>query len=83
MAMKLSTTLSHITTVPNSNNSKVISEFYHYMKSIGSHHLQSQTYLIKIIPTKEKSQKIIIIIKLISIIDFIAAYMSAINQMPQ
>jgi hypothetical protein len=24
--MKLSTTLSHITTVPNSNNSKVISE---------------------------------------------------------
>ncbi len=36
MAMKLSTTLSHITTVPNSNNSKVISEFYHYMKSIGT-----------------------------------------------
>ena len=36
MAMKLSTTLSHITTVPNSINSKVISEFYHYMKSIGT-----------------------------------------------
>jgi integrase/recombinase XerD len=36
MAMKLSTTLSHITTVPNSSNSKIITEFYHYMKSIGS-----------------------------------------------
>jgi integrase/recombinase XerD len=32
--MKLSTTLSHITTVPNSRNSKVISEFYQYMKDI-------------------------------------------------
>ena len=28
MAMKLSTTLSHITTVPNSINSKAITEFY-------------------------------------------------------
>jgi integrase/recombinase XerD len=36
MAMKLSTTLSHITTIPNSTNSKVISEFYDYMKSIGT-----------------------------------------------
>src|ERR687890_789679 len=36
MAMKLSTTLSHITTVPNSSNSKIISEFYQYMKSIGT-----------------------------------------------
>jgi integrase/recombinase XerD len=36
MAMKLSTTLSHITTVPNSSNSKIITEFYHYMKSIGT-----------------------------------------------
>ena len=36
MAVKLSTTLSHITTVPNSSNSKIITEFYHYMKSIGS-----------------------------------------------
>jgi integrase/recombinase XerD len=36
MAMKLSTTLSHITTVPNSSNSKIITEFYHYMKSIGN-----------------------------------------------
>jgi hypothetical protein len=36
MAMKLSTTLSHITTVPNSRNSKIISEFYNYMKSIGT-----------------------------------------------
>ena len=36
MAMKLSTTLSHITTVPNSTNSKIINEFYYYMKSIGT-----------------------------------------------
>jgi hypothetical protein len=36
MAMKLSTTLSHITTVPNSSNAKIITEFYHYMKSIGT-----------------------------------------------
>jgi len=36
MAMKLSTTLTHITTVPNSRNSKVISEFYNYLKSIGT-----------------------------------------------
>ena len=36
MAMKLSTTLSHITTVPNSSNTKIITEFYHYMKSIGT-----------------------------------------------
>jgi hypothetical protein len=36
MAMKLSTTLSHITTIPNSINSKSISEFYNYMKSIGT-----------------------------------------------
>ena len=36
MAMKLSTTLSHIATVPNSSNSKIISEFYQYMKSIGT-----------------------------------------------
>ena len=36
MAMKLSTTLSHITTIPNSINSKVISEFYNYMKSVGT-----------------------------------------------
>ena len=36
MAMKLSTTLSHITTVPNSSNSKVITEFYHYLKGIGT-----------------------------------------------
>src|SRR5918992_5987560 len=36
MAMKLSTTLSHITTLPNSINSKVITEFYQYMKSIGT-----------------------------------------------
>ena len=36
MAMKLSTTLSHITTVPNSINSKAITEFYQYMKSNGA-----------------------------------------------
>ena len=34
--MKLSTTLSHIATIPNSVNSKTITEFYHYMKSIGT-----------------------------------------------
>jgi hypothetical protein len=32
MAMKSSTTLSHITTVPNSSNSKIISEFSQYLK---------------------------------------------------
>ena len=36
MAMKLSTTLSHIITIPNSINSKATTEFYHYMKSIGT-----------------------------------------------
>ena len=36
MAMKLSTTLSHITTIPNSINSKAITEFYNYMKRIGT-----------------------------------------------
>src|SRR3954451_2416070 len=36
MAMKLSTTLSHITTVPSSSNSKIISEFYQYLKGIGT-----------------------------------------------
>ena len=44
MAMKLSTTLSHITTIPNSTNSKVISEFYYYLKGIGT----SETIRIKI-----------------------------------
>ena len=34
MAMKLSTTLSHIATVPNSSNSKIITEFYHYMRAL-------------------------------------------------
>jgi|Tabmets5t2r1_1033131.scaffolds.fasta_scaffold419066_1 hypothetical protein len=34
MAMKLSTALSHITTVSNSRNSQVIRELYHYMNSI-------------------------------------------------
>jgi hypothetical protein len=34
--MKLSTTLGHITSVPNCTNSKAISEFYNYMKSIGT-----------------------------------------------
>ena len=44
MAMKFSTTLSHITTVPNPINSNIITEFYHYMKSIGT----SETIRIKI-----------------------------------
>jgi len=43
MAMKLSTILSHITTVPNSINFKIISEFYQYMKDIGI----SENYQIK------------------------------------
>ena len=34
--VKLPTTLSHITTIPNSINSKAITEFYHYIKSIGT-----------------------------------------------
>jgi len=34
--MKLSTTLSHITTIPNSINSESISGFYNYMTSIGT-----------------------------------------------
>jgi hypothetical protein len=45
MAMKLSTTLSHIITVPNYINSKVITEFYHYMRSIGtSENYQNQNW---------------------------------------
>ena len=36
MSMKLAATLSHITTVPNSSNSKIISEFYQYLKDIGT-----------------------------------------------
>ena len=36
MAMELSTTLSHVTTVLNSINSNAITEFYNYMKSIGT-----------------------------------------------
>jgi hypothetical protein len=51
MAMKLSTTLSHITTIPNSTNSNVISEFYDYMKSIGtSENYQNQN--LKAMPVK-------------------------------
>ena len=43
MAMKLSTTLSHIPTIPNSSNSKIIGEFYQYMKDIGvSENYQNQ-----------------------------------------
>ena len=43
MAMKLSMTLSDITTVPNSINFKMISELYQYMKDIGI----SENYQIK------------------------------------
>ena len=55
MAMKLSTTLSHITTVPNSLNSKAITEFYHYLKSIGtSENYQNQNLKAIINPTNIK-----------------------------
>ncbi|MDQ3983552.1 MAG: hypothetical protein M3222_00165 [Thermoproteota archaeon] len=60
MAMKLSTTLSHITTVPNSINSKVISEFYHYMKSIGtSENYQNQNLKAIIVYAKFLGPEII------------------------
>jgi hypothetical protein len=36
MAMKLSTTLSHITTVSNASNSMVINDFCNYIQSIGT-----------------------------------------------
>ncbi len=36
MAMKLSTTLGHINTIPNSINAKVVKEFYEYLKEIGT-----------------------------------------------
>jgi len=50
MAMKLSTTLNHITTLPNSINSKVITEFYQYMKSIGtSENYQNQVLKVMIV----------------------------------
>jgi hypothetical protein len=45
MAMKLSTTLGHITTVPNPIESKAITEFYHYLKGIGtSENYQNQSF---------------------------------------
>jgi len=43
MVMKLSMILSHITTIPNYINSKAISEFHNYMKSIGT----SENYQIQ------------------------------------
>jgi len=36
MAMKLSTTLGHINTIPNSINAKLVKEFYEYLKDIGT-----------------------------------------------
>jgi hypothetical protein len=51
--MKLSTTLSHITTVPNPINSKAISEFYQYMKGIEtSENYQNQNLKAIILYTK-------------------------------
>jgi hypothetical protein len=51
--MKLSTTLSHITTVPNSNNSNAIIGFYHYMKGIGtSENYQNQNLKVIIVYAK-------------------------------
>jgi hypothetical protein len=46
MAMKLSTTLSHITAVPNSVNSKAITEFYNYMKSIGTSENYQRSFVL-------------------------------------
>lgn len=36
MAMKLSTTLQHVNTIPHSVNAEVVKEFYEYLKEIGT-----------------------------------------------
>jgi hypothetical protein len=36
MPVKLTTTVKKIADIPNSNNSALLSEFYHYMKSNGA-----------------------------------------------
>jgi hypothetical protein len=65
--MKLSTTLSHITTVPNSNNSKVISEFHRYMKSIGtSENYQNQNLKTIIGYAKRTSKQLLVMLSLLN-----------------
>jgi hypothetical protein len=60
MAMKLSTTLSHISTVPNPINSNTITEFYNYMKSIGtSKNYQNQNLKAIIVHAKFLDDEII------------------------
>jgi hypothetical protein len=36
MAMKLSTTLQHINTIPDKVNAQAVKEFYNYLKEIGT-----------------------------------------------
>lgn len=36
MAMKLSTTLQHVNTIPHSVNADAVKEFYEYLKEIGT-----------------------------------------------
>lgn len=36
MAMKLSTTLQHVNTIPHNVNAEVVKEFYEYLKEIGT-----------------------------------------------
>ncbi|MDP9306408.1 MAG: hypothetical protein M3O68_08715, partial [Thermoproteota archaeon] len=36
MAMKLSTTLQHVNTIPHSVNAEAVKEFYEYLKEIGT-----------------------------------------------
>ena len=63
MAMKLSTTLSHITTVPNSINSKIISEFYQYLEDIGtSENYQNQNLKTIIVYAKFLGPEIIFLL---------------------
>jgi hypothetical protein len=45
MAMKLSTTLRHIDTIPDNVNAEVVKEFHDYLKEIGtSENYQNQNH---------------------------------------
>jgi hypothetical protein len=45
MAMKLSTTLSHVDKIPNHTNVSLVKDFYEYLKEIGtSENYQNQNY---------------------------------------
>jgi nitrate reductase NapAB chaperone NapD len=52
MAMKLSTTLGHIHTIPNSINASLVMDFYHYLKEIGTSENYQNTEIFKIITHK-------------------------------